>query len=141
MERVSTQEYLLKFGIRPSVQRVAIMEFLINNPIHPTAEQVYAEVKKLMPTISRMTVYNTLNTFVEAGAILSLGIDHSQTRYDADTSLHAHFMCRDCGTIFDIHIEDSDLIADDISHDFDIDDIQLLMKGRCKKCKNHKLIN
>ena len=90
---INAHEYLLKFGIKPSVQRIAIMNFLLHNRIHPSVEDIYNALCVSIPTLSKTTVYNTLKLFAEQGALLALVIDEKNVRFDIDTSNHAHFQC------------------------------------------------
>lgn len=93
---------LESFGVRPSLQRIAIMDYMLNNRCHPTADQVYVALLDQMPTLSKMTVYNTLTLLSERGAVLSLSVDARQKRFDGDTSLHGHFICQCCGEVEDV---------------------------------------
>ena len=68
---------LLEHNIKPSMQRIAIMEYLMDNPIHPSADDIYTALSPSMPTLSKTTVYNTLKLFSEQGAALMLTIDYS----------------------------------------------------------------
>ena len=129
----NAQQYLLSFGIRPSVQRLAIMEYLLTHKTHPTADEIFEAIHPFIPTLSKMTVYNTLNMLSGVGAILALDIDERNRRFDGDNSFHAHFMCRDCGKIEDIFIENDTPFASLVPGG-EVDDMQLLLKGRCKKC-------
>jgi len=65
-------ERLLEHNIKPSMQRIAIMEYLMNHPIHPSADDIYTALSPSMPTLSKTTVYNTLRLFSEQGAALML---------------------------------------------------------------------
>ena len=58
-------EYLKENGIKPSYQRMKIYEFLLQNRIHPTVDTIYRALNKEIPTLSKTTVYNTLNLFIE----------------------------------------------------------------------------
>ena len=55
-----------------------------------------------MPTLSRTTVYSTLELFVERGIAQRLALSGSEIRYDADVSAHVHFRCRSCGAVIDL---------------------------------------
>ncbi|MGL5318956.1 MAG: Fur family transcriptional regulator [Bacteroidales bacterium] len=135
------QERLLKFGIKPSVQRIAIMDYLLANKTHPTVDEIYTSLYPFIPTLSKTTVYNTLSLFVEQGAALCLGIELKNARFDGDISSHAHFLCTDCGQIFDIF----DLNAESLTHalpdHFELQDIHVYYKGCCAKCKNGNKLN
>mgnify|MGYP000633277006 CR=1 FL=1 len=77
-------ERLLEHNIKPSMQRIAIMEYLMNHPIHPSADDIYTALSPSMPTLSKTTVYNTLKLFSEQGAALMLTIDEKNTNFDAE---------------------------------------------------------
>jgi Fur family peroxide stress response transcriptional regulator len=95
-------ETLREAGLVPTIQRLAILEWLIKTSQHPTADQVLSAVRKKFPSISRATVYNTLDALTKAGMILRLNVDPTVARYDADLDRHAHFRCRICRKVYDI---------------------------------------
>ncbi len=97
---------LRKVGLIPTIQRLAILECLRESRQHPTADQVLAAVKRKFPSISRATVYNTLDALTKAGMILRLTVDPAVARYDADLDPHAHFRCRVCGEVYDVEVKD-----------------------------------
>ena len=68
-------KYLQSYDIRPSVQRLAIMQYLLTHRTHPTIDEIYRELSSTIPTLSRTTVYNTLKLFVKKGASQLLTID------------------------------------------------------------------
>lgn len=96
-------EYLRSYGIRPSTQRTAVMNYLFTHRTHPTVDEIYVALSPSMPTLSKTTVYNTLGLFVERGAARMLTLDERNARYDADISAHAHLRCRVCGRVYDLH--------------------------------------
>ena len=59
------EKYLREHGISPSYQRIRVFEYLISNKNHPTVDMIYKELIKEIPTLSRTTVYNTLNLLVK----------------------------------------------------------------------------
>ena len=76
-------ERLLDHNIKPSMQRIAIMQYLMEHPIHPSADDIYTALSPSMPTLSKTTVYNTLKLFSEQGAAQMLTIDEKNTNFDA----------------------------------------------------------
>lgn len=126
-------ERLLEFHIKPSVQRVAIMDYLINNRTHPAVDEIYSYLSPSMPTLSKTTVYNTLKLFADCGAILALTIDEKNTCFDADTSMHGHFLCKKCGKIYDFGDHPS-LAAEMNMEGFEIQETHYYYKGVCKSC-------
>ena len=93
METNTTLNYLQAHGIKPSLQRMAVMTYLIEHRTHPTADEIYTALHPSIPTLSKTTVYNTLKLLTEKGAALQLTIDERNCCFDADTSPHAHFLC------------------------------------------------
>ena len=91
--------HLTAHNIKPSAQRIAIMEYLLSHRTHPTVDMIYNDLIGKMPTLSRTTVYNTLRLLGENDAILELTIDKHIAHYDGDTSPHSHFQCKRCGRI------------------------------------------
>lgn len=133
---LSTQEYLQNFGIKPSLQRIAIAEYLMDNRIHPTVDDIYNALYIKVPTLSKTTVYNTLKLFAEQGAVLALVIDDKNVRFDIDTSCHAHFQCCGCNRVFDITVEKTELLQVRQIDDLLITESHLYYKGYCKDCRN-----
>ena len=74
-----TREYLLKYDIKPSMQRIAIMDYLMEHRVHPTADEIYNALYPTMPTLSKTTIYNTMKLFSEQGAVKALVIDSTLT--------------------------------------------------------------
>ncbi len=132
------QKYLLRHGIRPSLQRMAVMDYLMTHKTHPSADEIYSTLIAVIPTLSRMTVYNTLAMLAKKGAVLSLDLDAGRTHYDGDTSPHAHFICTRCGAIHDIFPQAEGwhglLAAVQPPEGASISDTQLSYKGICAKC-------
>ncbi len=91
-------------GIKITIQRIKIYEYLLKNRTHPDVEDIFNELKKEIPTISRTTIYNTLKEFVEKGLILEIPTAYKLC-FDAYTKPHSHFICDVCGKIYDLDIE------------------------------------
>lgn len=129
-------EHLKKHGIKPSVQRVAIMSYLMEYCTHPTVDVIYRDLHSKMPTLSRTTVYNTLSLLEEKDALSVLTIDSRNIHYDGDTSPHAHFMCRSCRRIFDVPLP-SDNIDGSVAMPagFKVEHTHLYYDGLCDKCR------
>ena len=125
--------YLQEHGIKPSYPRIRIMEYLLTRKNHPTVDMVYEDLLKEMHTLSRTTVYNTVNLFFEKGIVQRLGIDEQEVRYDADISFHAHFKCDRCGRIWDLAAEPGQANIKGLEK-FKVREIQYYVKGLCEQC-------
>lgn len=119
-------------NVKPSYQRIKILEYLLKNKNHPTVDMIYQELVTQIPTLSKTTVYNTLKLFIEKKLVILINIEDNETRYDADTSFHGHFKCKKCNEVYDIKIDMPTLRKLD---DFEVDEYHLYLKGLCKKCK------
>ena len=71
---MKTYDYLLSYNIKPSVQRIAIMDYLLTHKTHPCIDEIYMALCDDIPTLSKTTVYNTLKLFVEHGAALMVSL-------------------------------------------------------------------
>lgn len=126
-------EILNNYGLKPSHQRIKILEYLANNPCHPTADKVLSEMKHEIPTLSKSTVYKTLNAFVEAGLLKEITIESNEVRYEYNLRDHGHFKCLECGTIYDFGFNFGDFESEELSG-FKIYEKDVFLKGVCKSC-------
>ncbi len=128
---------LVACGVRPSVQRVAIMDYLLTHPTHPTVEEVYKGICEDIHTLSRTTVYNTLRLLSEHNAAQMITIDEHRVCYDGDIRPHVHFFCRHCGKVYDFFDEDVPPInLPRTVEGHHVDEVQLYYKGACKDCQS-----
>lgn len=103
-----TEPYLTllrEAGYRITEQREKICRYLATTDRHPTAYEVYADLQAIDPDISRATVYNTLNTLQQLGAIVEINFGASQTHYETDTAPHINLICLRCHAIEDCPCE------------------------------------
>lgn len=132
---MNAYERLTEYGIKPSVQRMAIMEYLMTHFTHPTADEVYMALCDTIPTLSKTTVYNTLKLFVDHQAALMLTIDEKNVHFDGDTSLHSHFFCRRCGRVHDLPYSGKKREARELLIEgHAVEEIHHYYKGICKDC-------
>ena len=133
---MKTYDYLLNFNIKPSVQRLAIMDYLLTHRTHPSIDEIYLALCDDIPTLSKTTVYNTLKLFVEHGAAQMLTIDERNACYDGDISQHAHFLCKQCNKIYDMPAPHEDGQVGRMKEDgFQVDEIRYYYRGICPSCK------
>ena len=90
-------------NIKVTPQRIAIINFLEENKIHPTAEIIFKNIVKDYPSISLATIYNTLDKLIEINEISKLKISNdNKVNYENNLIPHHHFYCKKCKNIFDI---------------------------------------
>ena len=93
---------LRRHGINPTAQRVTIAEVLLAKYQHMSADQVLQAVNNKQASVSKATVYNTLNLFSEKGLIKPVIIDPSKVFYDSNITAHYHIYNEDSGELFDL---------------------------------------
>ena len=97
-------------GLKYSRQREAILQFLMTRKDHPTADAVYANIRKEFPNISLGTVQRNLTLLSDRGQLLRLHLGDGVDHFDADTSPHYHFVCECCQAVLDLEMPDIDSI-------------------------------
>ena len=97
------KKVLVEHAIRPTSQRAEIAKALLCEPQHLSADQVLSRVNALRTLVSKATVYNTLNLFVERGLIREVIIDSGKVFYDSNTDTHHHLYNEDTGMLQDIN--------------------------------------
>lgn len=120
-------------GVRPSAQRVAIAEFVLNTDSHPSADEVWQAVKLRFPMVSRATVYNTLELFVQKGLLRRLALADDAMVYDPVVAPHHHFIDEATGAIHDVPWEAVKVSKLDSLAGFEVHEYQVVMRGRRKR--------
>lgn len=121
-----------------SIQREAIMNTIADRKDHPTAEIIYHEIKKEIPSLSLGTVYRNLRLLEEQGKINAITVD-GITRFDPNTNTHAHFVCKCCKNVIDMSISSKDIV-NCINDEFEgkIIDVDTTFSGICHNCLTNK---
>ncbi len=116
-------------------QRLKILEYLKSVKTHPTAEEVYRDIRTDLPAISLATVYRNLHFLADQGLILKLEINN-ELHFDGDTCDHQHCVCKKCGRIIDVFQADiSKYALEKITlKEFEPLCVCIIFHGICKKC-------
>jgi Fur family transcriptional regulator, peroxide stress response regulator len=98
----SAIEALRNKGYKATPQRIAICRITLNSRSHPSAQQVYNEVKKIHPTVSLATVYKTLEVLRDVGLVREINFSQGRARFDSYMCPHINLVCLKCGCITDL---------------------------------------
>jgi Fur family peroxide stress response transcriptional regulator len=98
-------------GLAVTHQRHVIYEILKSMHGHPSPEEVYARVKRRIPSISLATVYKNLHLFIESGIFREVSVHHGSLRVETNHKPHHHLVCTACKSISDIEAEALGLAA------------------------------
>lgn len=131
-------ERLRAEGFRVTPQRLEVLRLLLTTDRHPSAEDLYDQLKRRFPTLSLATVYKTMETLRSMGEVLYLEFKEGSTRYDGRFPYpHTHLICSSCGRI-------EDLIHDPVTADvnkavtqsgFALSKYRFDLYGLCKDCQ------
>ena len=129
---------LRRAGLRITSQRIAVCECLASAKGHPTPLQIYEAVHRKHPDINPTTVYNTLNTLRDLGAIVEVSADAEHTRYEMDTSPHVELICLQCHLVSDLRNSlASDMLMETVFQNtgFRATTLQVQVTGYCPACQ------
>ena len=124
-------------GLSITVQRQQVYQALMKDKSHPTVDSVFLEVRKSNPTISRATVYRTLETLADEGLIQRVLHPGSSARYDGNPVPHAHMVCKVCGKTEDCMDSDFNSFScpTKSASGFMITECEITYRGVCPECQ------
>ncbi len=122
-------------GLKVTPQRQSIFRALHETEEHPTAEYVYEEVRREMPTIALRTVYQTLNDLTAMGELHQITLGSGSARFDPTIAPHHHLVCESCGQVSDLHLDFPEVrVPDDAG--FIASSTEIVFRGRCGACRD-----
>jgi Fe2+ or Zn2+ uptake regulation protein len=124
---------LRECDIQPTPQRVAVAEFVLRTDTHPTADEVWATVRRRCPTLSRATVYNTLNLLAEKGLLKLQPLKDGVIVFDAHVEPHHHLIDDETGKVFDVPWNAVKITGAATVDGFEVREYQVVMRGRRRR--------
>ena len=123
---------------RMTRQRSVILDTLLSMKSHPTAGELYAVVRRQLPSVSLGTIYRNLDLLARSGQLRKLEAGGSQARFDAVLEPHHHVRCGACGRVDDVAITREDRIRrpEESIHGFRITGFRIEYDGYCPDCRN-----
>ena len=121
---------LRRCGIRPTPQRIAVVEYILATKVHPSADEILARVQRDCPAISRATVYNTLNLLVEKGLVTTQILREGTVVFDPVVTRHHHFIDEESGRIYDIPWDALRVTGVSALKEYDVRQFQVVLRGR-----------
>ena len=135
-KREALRRKLDERGYHLTSQRAAVYEYLSRVNHHPTAEEIFRQIKDVLPKISLATVYKNLEALAACGAITKLTYGDAAARYDVRTDRHSHTRCLQCGRIWDLEGDAGLALSGRIKPQagFRVEDYRLEITGYCRDC-------
>ncbi|MEZ7197640.1 Fur family transcriptional regulator [Pseudodesulfovibrio karagichevae] len=125
-----------EMGFRLSKQRKVILEELRKVKSHPTADEVYDMVRKIIPRISLGTVYRNLEFLSSKGLVLKLGAPGEQKRFDGTPDPHPHIRCEVCTAVADVECDiEIPVIPESCTSGYRILTTNVEFVGICPRCQ------
>ncbi len=128
-----TADVLRSHGIPANPQKIDVLRFVLKTTAHPTADEVLVHVRREYPTISRATVYNTLNLLVHKGLLQTQRLREGLLVFDPNTERHHHFIDEQSGRVYDIPWSALRATGKSSLKGSEVRRFQVTMKGRRNK--------
>ena len=122
---------------RNTRQRQMVLELVKQRCDHPTADDIYLEIRDLDPRVSRATVYRNLHLLVDSGDLISVRNHLGVERFDRRIDTHSHVICDSCGELVDAPAPTMAADFSDVEEasGFKIDRQETIYHGICSKCQ------
>jgi Fur family transcriptional regulator, peroxide stress response regulator len=130
------RELATKHGLAVTHQRQVVYEAVIASHGHYSPEDIYATVRRRIPSISLATVYNNLRLFIECGLLREVSPHASTLRVDGNLEPHHHLVCSRCKTVRDIEVDFVDFkkLSPRVLDGFDLTQPVVEVFGLCRRC-------
>ncbi|MBI5838104.1 MAG: transcriptional repressor [Candidatus Eisenbacteria bacterium] len=114
-------------------QRMAVAEWVLRTTAHPCADEVWEAIQRTLPTVSRATVYNTLNLFVRKGLLRTQVLKGGTVVFDPRVEPHHHFIDEETGRIYDVPWNAVRVTGAGLLRGFRVREYQVVMRGRRRR--------
>ena len=130
------RELAAKHGLAVTHQRQVVYQAVIASQRHHSPEEIYAAVRRRIPSISLATVYNNLRLFIECGMLREVTPHAATLRVDGNLKPHHHLVCSRCKLVHDIEGDFIDLkrLSRQLPDGFDMSQPLIEVFGLCRRC-------
>ncbi|UWZ37379.1 transcriptional repressor [Dactylosporangium roseum] len=138
---VSGEDLLRSRGLRVTRPRLAVLEILESVPGHLDVDQIAAQVRQRLDTVSTQAVYDVLNALSRAGLARRIEPAGSPARYESRVGdNHHHIVCRGCGEIADVDctVGEAPCLTPSQAHGFELDEAEVTFWGLCPACQQKR---
>jgi len=131
-------ELLKNYQLKATPQRLEILS-AIDSLGHANIDEIYEVAKKRHSTMSLATVYKNVTALLEKNVLKEVALNNFKSKYEITKANHAHLVCKKCGNVEDIDLNES-IYNESKSlaknRDFDFNEVELNIYGVCSKCKS-----
>jgi len=126
-------QLLRRNGIQPTPQRLAVAACVLGKASHLSADEVWERVRRGCSTVSRATVYNTLNLLADKGLIRPQVLKEGVVIFDPRAERHHHFIDVQTGRIYDVPWDAVRVTGQERLRKFEVTDYQVVLRGRRRR--------
>jgi len=127
-----------RLGLKATHQRIEVFREIIQSDEHPDAETLFQRVRTRIPSLSRNTVYSTLQLLLDQGFIATLGLPSDRRRFEGNLEPHHHLVCTSCGKVQDF--SDPECLELKPLPQFSawgaVESVHVELRGTCSECLN-----
>jgi Fur family peroxide stress response transcriptional regulator len=141
MQRTANfRELCHRHDLTATHQRQVIYDTVMALPGHPSAEAIYDEVRKHIPSISLATVYKNIRTFLDSGMLREVSLHHGSLRVEPNDEPHHHLVCTECKSIADFDESGLDPVRlrEKLPRGFQVKRIAVDVLGICPACSSKR---
>jgi Fur family peroxide stress response transcriptional regulator len=136
MDKTTLVKLLKDKDVQVTPQRLAIFERLVDHKDHPSAEMIYSDLTRDFPSLTLVTVYNTLQKLESTGLCCKVNPLHSSARYDGNPTAHIHLICSSCEKVLDLHnVPFSVDVPHGVADEFEVRSHNVTVFGLCRRCQ------
>ena len=134
------RELAAKHGLAVTHQRQVVYEAVVASDGHYAPEDIYATVRRRIPSISLATVYNNLRLFIECGMLREVSPHAATLLVDGNLKPHHHVVCSRCKSVQDIEggFVDFNRLSPHVPDGFDLTQPLVEVFGLCRRCSAKK---
>ena len=117
-------------------QRQAVLQVIRESDEHLTANEVFENARRILPSISFATVYNSLRYLKNEGLIGEVRFGTDAARYDRKLTRHDHALCNKCGKLVDMELSIPNGLLEEAAglSKFEAESIEFTLRGLCPEC-------
>lgn len=136
MGTTEAKRILREADVKVTTPRILILQFLLDNLIHPTCEQIYSSIKEDNANISLASVYNVTEKLTSEKIIRQIITPDGLKHYDGVVDFHSHFYCNHCEKLYDVEC-DQDSIKINFPGSVQLTH-EIMTRGICPTCVKRK---
>jgi len=123
-------------GYRCTQERLTVLREIYDSSSHLDADEIFVRLKKKGVSISRATVYHTLDLLFKFHLVNKIDLGHKHTHYEKSYGVgnHLHIICEQCDRVVEVHSEELNTLLDRLceTNGFTLGSFSLQVFAKCQ---------